>query len=241
MTLWNFKPAPAWLALLLALSASEPLRALQVLDARDGETVLAKVSRKELTRITIERGRIRKVTGNAGEFVLEKDDDQGQIFIRPVSPESTKPLNVFVTSERSTIGLLLQPVDMPSDTIVIREARESPVGPARVEQSARHVRTMKNLLLVMAEDALPDDMEVREIGRPMVLWAGTRLTLQRQWLGAGVVGEKFQLLNTGPTGMAIDERHFFKSGVMAVSVEHASLRPGEATPLFVIRERRIDD
>ena len=241
MTLWNFKPAPAWLALLLALSASEPLRALQVLDARDGETVLAKVSRKELTRITIERGRIRRVTGNAGEFVLEKDDDQGQIFIRPVSPESTKPLNVFVTSERSTIGLLLQPVDMPSDTIVIREARESPVGPARVERSGRHVRTMKNLLLAMAEDALPDDMEVREPGRELTLWPGARLTLQRQWLGAGVVGEKYQLLNTGPTAMAIDERRFFKSGVMAVSVEHASLRPGEATPLFVIRERRIDD
>jgi conjugal transfer pilus assembly protein TraK len=241
MTLWNFKPAPAWLALLMALVASEPLRALQVLDARDGETVLAKVSRKEITRITIEQGRIRKVTGNAGEFVLEKDDDQGQIFIRPVSADSTKPINLFVTSERSTIGLLLQPVDTPSDTIVIREARESPVGPARIERSARHVRTMKNLLLVMAEDALPDDMEMREPGREMALWPGTRLTLQRLWLGAGVVGEKYQLLNTGHAVLDIAERQFFKSGVMAVSVERARLRPGEATQLFVIRERRIDD
>ena len=126
--------------------------------------MLAKVSRKEVTRIAIERGRIRKVTGNAGEFVLEKDDEKGQIFIRPVSPESTKPINLFVTSERSTIGLLLQPVDTPSDTIVIREARDSATGPARVERSGRHVRTMKNLLLAMAEDALPDDMEVRELG-----------------------------------------------------------------------------
>ncbi len=203
--------------------------------------MLAKVSRKEVTRIAIERGRIRKVTGNAGEFVLEKDDDEGQIFIRPVSPESTKPINVFVTSERSTIGLLLQPVDTPSDTIVIREGRESPVGPTRVEQSGRHVRTLKNLLLVMAADALPDDMEVREIGRPMALGPGTRLTLQRLWLGAGVVGEKYQLLNTGAAAIDVAERQFFKSGVMALSLEQASLRPGEATPLFVIRERRIDD
>ncbi len=211
------------------------------MDARDGETVLAKVSRKEVTRIAIERGRIRKVTGNAGEFVLEKDDDKGQIFIRPVSPDSSKPINVFVTSERTTIGLLLQPVDTPSDTIVIREARDTPVGPARIERSGRHVRTMKNLLLAMAGDALPDDMEVREPGREMALWPGTRLTLQRLWLGAGMVGEKYQLVNAGHAAMDVAERQLFKSGVMAVSVEQSSLRPGEATQLFVIRERRVDD
>ena len=147
------------------------------MDARDGETVLAKVSRKEVTRIAVERGRIRKVTGNAGEFVLEKDDEKGQVFIRPVSPDSTKPINLFVSTERSTIGLLLQPVDTPSDAIVIREARDAATGPARIERSGRHVRTMKNLLLAMAEDALPDDMEVREPGRELTLWPGARLTL----------------------------------------------------------------
>jgi conjugal transfer pilus assembly protein TraK len=239
----KLSPSFAWL-LLLALAtslASQPALALQVVDARDGETVLAKVSRKEVTRISVDRGRIRKVTGNAGEFVLEKDDEKGQVFIRPVSPDSTKPINLFVSTERSTIGLLLQPVDTPSDAIVIREARDAATGPVRIERSGRHVRTMKNLLLAMAEDALPDDMEVREPGREMALWPGTRLTLQRLWLGAGVVGEKYQLVNAGPTALDLAERQLFKSGVMAVSVEQTSLRPGEATQLFVIRERRVDD
>lgn len=202
--------------------------------------MFAKVSRKEVTRIAVERGRIRKVTGNAGEFVLEKDDEKGQVFIRPVSSDS-KPINLFVSTERSTIGLLLQPVDTPSDAIVLREAREAPAGPARIERSGRHVRTMKNLLLAMAEDALPDDMEVREPGRDLALWPGARLTLQRQWLGGGVVGEKYQLLNTGAAPLDLAERDLFKRGVMAVSVEQASLRPGEATQVFVIRERRVDD
>ena len=140
-----------------------------------------------------------------------------------------------------TIGLLLQPVDTPSDAIVIREAREAATGPARIERSGRHVRTMKNLLLAMAEDALPDDMEVREPGRELTLWPGARLTLQRQWLGAGVVAEKYQLVNTGGSALDLAERDLFKRGVMAVSVEQAALRPGETTQLFVIRERRADD
>ena len=216
----KLSPSFAWL-LLLALAASQPALALQVVDARDGETVLAKVSRKEVTRISVERGRIRKVTGNAGEFVLEKDDEKGQVFIRPVSPDSTKPINLFVSTERSTIGLLLQPVDTPSDAIVIREARDAATGPARIERSGRHVRTMKNLLLAMAEDALPDDMEVREPGRELTLWPGA-LTLQRQWLGSGVVGEKYQLVNTGASALDLAERDLFKRGVMAVSVEQAA-------------------
>ncbi len=226
---------------LLALSAGSPALALQIVDAQDGETALAKISRKEVTRIAIERGRIRKVTGNAGEFVLEKDDEKGQIFLRPASPDSTRPINLFVSTERSTIGLLLQPVDTPSETIVIREAQAPRDRPAHIARAARHVRTVKNLLLVMAQDALPEDMQVREPGRELMLWPGTRLVLQRQWRGTSVVGEKFQLLNTGESALELSERDLFQRGVMAVSVEQHTLVPGAATTLFVVRERRVDD
>lgn len=225
--------------LLLALSV--PASALQILDARDGETVLAKISQKEVTRIALEKGRIRKVTGNAGEFVLEKDEEKGQVFIRPASADSTKPINLFVTSERITVALLLQPVDAPSDTIVIREGRDRATSASRIERSSRHVQTIKNLLLAMANDALPDDMEVREVSQELTLWQGVRLTLQRVYLGAGIVGEKYQLANIGSSDVNLTERDLFKAGVMAVSLEHGSLRPGESTNLFVIRERRAND
>lgn len=224
----------------LLLTLSNPAAALQILDAKDGETVLGKISQKEVTRISFERGRIRKVTGNAGEFALEKDEEKGHIFIRPASADSKKPINLFVTSERSTVALLLQPVDTPSDTIVIREGRD-PLATSRAEKSGVHVRTLKNLLFAMASDALPEDMEVREPGRQLALWPGVRLTLQREWLGTGIVGEKYQLANVGTTDLSLVERDLYKPGVMAVSLEHANLRPGEATNLFVIRERRGND
>lgn len=225
---------------LLPLLLSNPASALQILDAKDGETVLGKISQKEVTRISFERSRIRKVTGNAGEFALEKDEEKGFIFIRPASPESTKPINLFVSSERSTVALLLQPVDTPSDTIVIREGRD-PLGTTRAEKSGFHVRTLKNLLLVMAGDGLPEDMEVREQALQLALWPGVRLTLQREWRGTGIVGEKYQIANIGKNDVNFVERDLYKPGVMAVSLEHASLRPGEATNLFVIRERRAND
>ena len=240
-----WKPSPFLLPLLallpLLLLLVDPAHALQIVDAQDGQTVLGKISRKEVTRIAFEKGRVRKVTGSAGEFVLEKDDERGQIFVRPTDPQSTKPINLFLTSERGTVALLLQPVDTPSDSIVIREPRGSIAAPTRLEASGRHVRTIKNLLLALADDALPEDMEAREPARDVALWPGTRLTLQRVLLGSGVVGEKYQLTNIGSTDLALAESALFKSGVMAVSVEQNSLRPGEATNLFVIRERKNDD
>jgi conjugal transfer pilus assembly protein TraK len=84
-------------------------------------------------------------------------------------------------------------------------------------------------------------MEVREPGQQLALWPGVRLTLQRAWLGAGIVGEKYQLANIGASDVNLAERDLYKPGVMAVSLEQGSLRPGESTNLFVIRERRSND
>jgi conjugal transfer pilus assembly protein TraK len=240
------KPNPQQLLFLLVLLPltlllGSPARALQIVDAQDGQTVLGKISRKEITRITFERGRIRKITSSAGELYLEKDDDKGQIFVRPSDVQSTKPINLFLTSDRGTVALLLQPTDTPSDSIVIREPRERSAAPTRLEASGRHVRTLKNLLLALATDALPEDMQALEPGRDVTLWLGTRLTLQRVLLGSGVAGEKYQLTNTGDTTLELQESALYKSGVMAVGVEQTSLRPGEATNVFVIRERRSDD
>ena len=239
---------PALLALLLLL-ADPAAHALQIVEAQDGQSVLAKLSRKEVTRIAFETGRVRKVTGSVGEFLLEKDDERGQIFVRPTDPNSTKPINLFLTS--------------PSDSIVIREPRGSRVpgtsgtsgtsgalgsvsgeggmAATRIQAGGRHVRTLKNLLLALAQDALPEDMDATEIARDITLWPGTRMTLQRILLGTGIVGEKYLLTNVGNATLEVAESALYKTGVMAVSVERAVLMPGEATNLFVIRERSSHD
>jgi len=235
----RLKPRTALLPLLLAFSTPAP--ALQLLDARDGETVVAKISQKEVTRITFEKSRIRKVTGNAGEFVLEKDDDRGQVFIRPAQPDNSKPINLFVSSDRGTVALLLQPIDAPSDTIMIREARDPHTATTRQGRSSVHVRLIKNLLLAMAADARPDDMEVRDTPRELTLWPNVRLTLQRTYTGASVIGEKYQLTNHSGIEINVSERDLHKAGVMAVSLEQRQLSAGASTNLFVIRERRNHD
>ena len=59
---------PALSTLLALLLLADPAaHALQIVEAHDGQSVLAQLSRKEVTRIAFETGRVRKVTGSVGE------------------------------------------------------------------------------------------------------------------------------------------------------------------------------
>jgi conjugal transfer pilus assembly protein TraK len=136
---------------LLAALGPLPVRALQVVEARDGVAVEAILSIKEPTRIRIEGAPIIDVFGNihssqcgsgaapgggaaitatpvnpAGEVVLECDRDKGEIYVRPVAGPgdpsgSGKPVNLFISSAHATYTLVLRRADTPADTIVIRD------------------------------------------------------------------------------------------------------------------------
>ncbi|CAM5779528.1 type-F conjugative transfer system secretin TraK [Rhizobacter fulvus] len=262
------------LALLLAVAtAATPALALQTVEARDGVAVEAILSIKEATRIRIDGAPITDVFGNihssncgaatqsltspstgiatppvnpAGEIVLECDREKGEIYVRPVG-DSSKPVNLFVSSVQATYTLLLRRSDTPADTIVIRDktpravqasasVAQGPQGP-----SANPIRAMKALLLAMASDRVPPDIRVDELNQPVQLWAEAKFSLMRRYEGRGLVGERYQLQNVSPAVMVLAEQEFDRPDsaitgqVAGVAIEHHNLRPGETTAVFVIR------
>jgi len=258
-----FLPLLATAAALASLSA----HALQIVEARDGVTVEAVIAIKEPTRIRIENASITDVFGNlyssncglpaaagtpspatptvnpAGEIALECDRDKGEIYVRPVG-DSTKPVNLFVSSANATYTLLLRRSDTPSDTIVIRDrtarlagldlspARQGPLG-----ASANHIRAMKALLVAMTSDRVAPDVRVEEIDRPIRLWSEAKFSLMRTYEGRGLVGEKYLLTNISDQTMVLAEQEFDREegGVVGVAIENLNLRPGESTSVYVIR------
>jgi conjugal transfer pilus assembly protein TraK len=229
------------LLLALALTANNA-SALQVLEGAEGELLVGKISQRELTRLTVDRERIKFLRFSEGDLLVEKDDDNGQMLIRP-GDLSGKAINVFVSDEKGrTYGLLLQPVDMPSDSIVVRERgalRQS--GGTRIEKAGSYERVIKNMVLAMASDAQPGGVEVREVSTDIPVWVDTRLTLQRLFLAASIVGEKYVLANIGKDPLTVVEQELYRKGVLAVSIENMNLAPGEATNVFVVRERKLNE
>ena len=186
-------------------------------------------------------GPITPVANPAGDVVLECDRDKGEIYLRPVG-ESSKPINLFISSATATYTLLLRRSDTPADTIVIRDKTPRSLKPSTATQSRagpspNHIRTMKALLVAMASDRVPADIRVEEISQSVQLWVEARFSQVRQYAGRGLLGEKYLLQNVSQDVMVLAEQEFDREGgkVAGIAIEQHNLRPGESTSVYVIR------
>jgi conjugal transfer pilus assembly protein TraK len=232
-----------WLAVLFAASSAS-VHALQVLDARDGVSVAAKVSQKEPTRIKVDDAAIAEVFGNvwqdkinpAGEVIVETDPGKGELYVRPVSASATKPINLFVSTAHATYTLLLQPVDMPADTIVLRD-RTSRVARSAISQgkAPNHVRALTALLTAMANESPSAETRIEDTAIEVRLWQNTRFTLLRRYETPGLIGERYLLTNLGDAALGLESRWFNREGVLGVAVEQMRLESQASTNVFVLR------
>lgn len=260
----NLRSATAALALLLPVLTEIPAAwGLQTIDARDGVSVDAAISIKEPTRIKVADAAITDVFGNihssncggappaaaargappavnpGGEVVLECDREKGEIYVKPVG-SSSKPVNLFVSTSKTTYTLVLRRVDMPADTILIRDRSLSVHAQERSGRAGvpgQHVRRIKLMLGAMAASHPGADVRVEDHRRPVGLWKEARFVLLRTYESRGLVGEKYRLTNISRDPMVLAEQEFDRDGkgVVAVSIENLNLRPGDSTVVYVIR------
>jgi conjugal transfer pilus assembly protein TraK len=160
-------------SLLLVGGLTPPAWALQVLPVRDGETAFARIAADDLTRIALSEGRIQSWHALKGRLAIEKNARTGQIYVRPL--DRGEPASLFLTADSgATYSLTLQPVDMPAESLILKDPARRAAKPSMAEQADSRQRLVKELALMMAADTLPGDMEVRELGETLRLWQALR-------------------------------------------------------------------
>ena len=86
----------------------------------------APISKEDLTRITVKEDRIHSVFGITRDYILETDEEQGQIFIRPADHMREKPFSLTITTEAGrTQDLHLIPKDQVAEALVLKQAENS--------------------------------------------------------------------------------------------------------------------
>jgi len=90
----------------------------------DLKVIEVPISQKDLTRIAVKDDRILTVFGVAGKYILEADEEQGQVFIRPTN-HGSEPISLTLTTENGhTQDLRLFPKDQPPETLLLRKVEE---------------------------------------------------------------------------------------------------------------------
>jgi conjugal transfer pilus assembly protein TraK len=237
-------------------------------DVRDGETMEAAIANDVPTRIRLVGQRIINVVGNIhstsncdgagpaaagaqsaaqlaaptvnprGDVMLNCDLDKGEIYVRPATPNSSKPINLFVSSPHATYTLLLRPAQMASETLVLRDRRVDAgelTPKVSRQRAASHVRAIKEMLAAMAAVREVAGVQVEHIDVVRPLWQEADLRLIRKHQGSALVGETYRLRNASAATMVLAEQEFDRDGVIAVAIEQHNVRPGETTLVYVIR------
>lgn len=130
----------------LVLGAAASASASQVLEVREGDTTVVRISVRDQTRLRVASGRIVDVIGDVfdaqrnpgGRIAVLKDDADGEVYIRPALQPSqvlqtppapgvgapavppAAPIKLDVKTTRGTVGLLLQPADVVGQTLTLR-------------------------------------------------------------------------------------------------------------------------
>jgi conjugal transfer pilus assembly protein TraK len=166
----------------------------------------------------------------------------------PSGQAAYAPIKLDLKTERGTFALLLQPMDVPGDTLVLKPVGAAPAMPtssagsgSAKTRAASHVRAIKALTLAMANPDLagegaPQPEWLPEGGQEFALWQEARFVLKARYPAPGLVGEHYELTNISRERMVIDERELFGDGVVSVAVRAMALSPGQTTAVWVIRQ-----
>ena len=248
----NLLKTPALALLTLSfLETSANAAILRTLD--DSKSIEISISKENLTRITVKDDRVANVFGITGEYVLEADEELGQVFIRPIGHETNKPIHLTLTTEKGhTQDLRLVPKDQAPTALILEEGQQETFlsQGSMTHVSAAQVSTTR---VSIARDEIEGLLQACQEGRIPLGYKVAPLDLKDtsvtfkdpHLLIREIRGEKLRALtyevknlSTLPLILSEDKftqiPHAKKSDIIAVWIAKKTINPGESTYVHVI-------
>lgn len=219
--------------------------AMQEVKVKDGDTVTAKFSKNELTRITAS-GKAEKITdvwsGN-DYFDTQVDETTGSVFIQP-HYDAPNVFSFFVQDNTESVYTVIANLqDIPSDTVKfnnVRPKKSYVVQQDSLSETASSVGTRKreirDLMYAMYNS---DDTNyyIEPKNEVVPLWNETKITHIATFVGQNYTGDAYELVNISEKPMVLKETEFlyFGENVEAISLDVTHLEPNDNTIMFIVR------
>ncbi len=222
------------------------LEAKQEYEVGDGESITFQLSASELTRIAVSgKGKIVKAWTASGALEIKPDKDNGEIFIRSISP--MKAVSLFVRDDSGSIYTLVGVKhDIPSETVILIPKRtvKRKTGEVNINHfSLPLVTKVKELIRAMALGDELDEYSIVSLNRIVPLWKETYIRYREQYQGYELLGEVYTIRNISNEMLELSENEFLEFGgdTVAVALDSLSLAPGKKTNLYVVRNHIMEE
>jgi type-F conjugative transfer system secretin TraK len=230
-----------------------PAHAAMIRPLDDMKVIEVSISQQDLTRIAVAEDRIFNVFGIAGEYVLEADEEQGQIFIRPTDSgfsafdgTSFKPLNLTLTTEKGhTQDLRLIPKDQAPEALILKvdAMNEETRVKEKLVQSPISRDEVEALLQACQDNRIPLTYKAMPLSLTTLKAANSETPLLiRELKGEKLRGLTYEVKNTSSLPLILSESAFAESFmqkkvlIIAISMPTKTLNPGERTFVHVVEK-----
>lgn len=196
------------------------------------------VSVSSPNRIAVNGSRIINIVYDQNQLEVELDKTSGEAFVIPISGNA---ITVFVMSEnKETHSLTLIPQNILSQNIELRSKRSEttfsarPMSPNPILRAGDFDTAMKNLVVTMARQELPEGFDLIEQEKPT---EKESLKVLKTYIATSFIGEELRYTHQGAVPIEFEESFFSEKDVLAVAIVKHLLEPGQSTRIYRVKKR----
>ena len=200
------------------------------------------ISQQGLTRIKVQSDRILHVLGNAGEYVLETDEDQGQVFIRPtlLNDSSAKAISLTLTTEAGqTQDLRLIPKNQAPEALILKVDTEATSKVEKEKRSSAPIfrEEVESLIFALQGNRIPLGYKEMPINLTTL---HEPYPLLRELQGKALRGLTYRIQNKTQENLILSAPELAKkisiqqNTLIAILMSKKILTPGEGTEAYVV-------
>lgn len=185
-------------------------------------------------RIAVTGKKITNAIYEASQLEVQTDAITGQVFVFPKTKDAVA---LFLTTEdKETHALTLIPQSVRSQEIVLgdtkqKEAQSQPYAPNTFKEAIVSApdldKKVTRLIRALARNELPDGFHATNRCGAFCLKSLSSDTL---------AGKVLIHQNTSSQNVTLEEKLFYKKGVLAVAIENAHLAPQAMTRVYVVEK-----
>lgn len=236
----------ALVALSFCLFAS-PAHADQFVEAADGARIDCKLSRDELTRISLIGDAFSSVSKIAtgypyNDFGVTHEPLRGDIYISVPPSFAANSLSFFATSKQGFVyKFACQTEPVEAQQLFITNPALAGDGEETSDNGASSDDVIIGLIKAMARDAVIPGYRIRQmIGRPVKVGA-VEVQLVAEYRSGAFTGQQLTIRNRGRDTLSINAQDFAPKPARAIAIISESLAPGERTAAFLVKSNRGAD
>lgn len=204
---------------------------VQVLTFKDGGSDMVDVSQREINVIRLPSPDVKIVTNSNNIDIKIMGENALMQFVGEIQPTS-----LILLSKKGIYTITVIPRGIPSATIVVKDDAQEKGEAHEWETTHSYIDVIKNLVKSMYHEIPPAGYKVEKTNTPVTpLWEGTNLIHKFRYYGASLVGDVYEIKNTGQNQITIKPSEFHERGVLAVSVDTETLSPGQATKVYIVK------